>query len=69
MRDNNVIYRLYDDHEEKHYVCSSLDHQELEKIVEVYKSQKENVYASEFVKYLHEYDPSAEEVEVKDFYF
>ncbi len=65
----SVIYRLFDDHEEKHYVSSKLDHQKLEEIVEGYKAEKEKVYAKEFINYLHAYDPEATEVEVRDFYF
>ncbi|HSR18969.1 MAG TPA: hypothetical protein VLM39_12830 [Ignavibacteriaceae bacterium] len=69
MKRCRVIYRLFDDHEEKHYVSSSLDHQELEGLVEKYKKRKEKVYAKDFIKYLTKYDPKAEEVTVKDFYF
>jgi hypothetical protein len=64
-----LIYRIYDDHEEKHYVSSSLDHKKLEEIVDEYKKKNESVYAREFIKFLSNYDPEAHEVEVKDFYF
>ena len=69
MRKVRTVYRLYDDHEEKHYVSSSLDHQSLEKLVVEYKNRKEKVYAKDFVNFLHEYDHLAEEVDVKDLYF
>jgi major membrane immunogen (membrane-anchored lipoprotein) len=69
MKKKKVIYRLYDDHEEKHYVSSTLDHNKLEKLVEKYKERKEKVYAKDFVSFLHKYDSGAEEVEVRDFYF
>jgi|YelNatPaOPRAMG01_1025707.scaffolds.fasta_scaffold04482_5 hypothetical protein len=70
MKKRNVIYRLFDDQEEKHYMNCSLDHQKLEELVEQYKKEnKDRVIAKEFIKFLHMYDPEAEEVEVKDFYF
>lgn len=65
-----MIYRFFDDHEEKHYVNSSLDHQKLEELVEEYKkANKDKVYAKEFINFLHKHDPNASEVEVRDFYF
>jgi len=64
-----TVYRLFDDHEEKHYVMSSLTHKRLEKLFGQYKGKKEKVYAKEFITFLHKHDPKAEEVEVKDFYF
>ncbi len=64
-----LIYRIYDDHEEKHYVSSILDHKKLEEIVDEYKRKNESVYANEFIHYLNRFDPDAHEVEVKDFYF
>jgi len=42
-----TVYRLFDDHEEKHYVMSSLTHKRLEKLFEQYKGKKEEVYAKE----------------------
>ncbi len=68
MKKGLIVYRFFDDHEEKHYILSSFDHQQLEGLLEKYKEKKEKVYASEFVKYLHEHDAEAEEVMVKDFY-
>ncbi len=65
----SVIYRFFDDNEEKHYVSTSLDHQKLEEVVEKYKEKKEEVLAKDFIKYLNEYDPEAVEVVVKDFFF
>lgn len=64
-----VVFRLFDDHEEKHYVISSLNHKELEALLEKYKSRKDKVFAKDFVKYLKRHDKDAEEVIVKDFYF
>lgn len=64
-----TVYRLFDDHEEKHYVMSSLTHKRLEKLFEQYRGKKEKVYAKEFITFLNKYDPKIEEVEVKDFYF
>jgi D-mannonate dehydratase len=64
-----TVYRIFDDHEEKHYLMSSLTHKRLEKLFEQYKGKKEKVYAKEFITFLHKHDPKAEEVEVKDFYF
>lgn len=68
MKKGLTVYRFFDDHEEKHYILSSFDHQKLEELVELYKKEKQSVYASEFVKFLHEHDSEAEEVSVKDFY-
>lgn len=64
-----TVYRFFDDHEEKHYVLSSLDHKALENLVEKYKSKKTEVFAKDFVAYLKRTDKDAEEVIVKDFYF
>jgi hypothetical protein len=65
-----IIYRFFDDREEKHYLNSSLDHQKLEELVEAYKKEnKDKVYAKEFINFLLKYDPEATEVEVRDFYF
>jgi hypothetical protein len=65
-----VIYRFFDDREEKHYLNSSLDHQKLEELVETYKREnKDKVYAKEFINFLYKFDPEATEVEVRDFYF
>ena len=69
MKDGHVVYRLFDDHEEKHYVLSTFDHRQLEELVNKYKKRKEKVYAKEFIKYLRRHDSEAQEVEVKDFYF
>ncbi len=70
MKNNNVIYRLFDDQEEKHYMNCSLDHQKLEELVEQYKKEnKDQVIAKEFINFLHKYDPDVMEVEVRDFYF
>ena len=70
MKSRSVIYRLFDDQEEKHYMNCSLDHQKLEELVEQYKKEnKDRVIAKEFIKFLHKYDPEAVEVEVRDFYF
>ncbi len=65
-----VIYRLFDDQEEKHYLNSTLDHQKLEELVEMYKKEnKDQIIAGEFINFLIKYDPEAMEVEVRDFYF
>jgi hypothetical protein len=65
-----VIYRFFDDREEKHYLNSTLDHQKLEELVETYKKEnKDKVYAKEFINFLIKYDSEATEVEVRDFYF
>ncbi len=70
MKKKKIIYRFFDDHEEKHYLNSSLDHQELEELVEKFKKKnKDKVFAKEFISFLHKHDPEATEVEVKDFYF
>lgn len=69
MKKELSIYRFFDDHEEKHYVITSFTRQQLEELLEKYKTIEENVYALEFIKYLHEFDSEAEEVQVKDFYF
>lgn len=68
MKKGLTVYRFFDDHEEKHYILSSFDHHRLEELVEMYKKTKEKVYASEFIKFLHQHDAEAEEVTVKDFY-
>ncbi len=64
-----IVYRFYDDNEEKHYVLSSFSHKELEALLEKYKSKKTEVVAKEFVTYLKRRDSEAEEVTVIDFYF
>ena len=64
-----IVYRFFDDREEKHYVLSSLDHQALEELVNKYKNRKDTVYAKDFVTYLKRHDKETEEVIVKDFYF
>ena len=64
-----TIYRIYDDHDEKHYLSSVLDHKRLEEIVDDYKKQYEKVYANEFINHLKQFDSEACEIEVKDFYF
>lgn len=69
MSQCNLIYRLYDDQEEKHHVSTTLDHKKLEVIVDEYKKLHEKVIAREFIHYLKKYDPEAHEVEVKSFYF
>lgn len=70
MNKTCVIYRLFDDKEEKHYLNSSLNHQKLEELVEQYKKEnKDKVIAKEFINFLNQYDPEAMEVEVRDFYF
>jgi len=69
MNNCALIYRIYDDQEEKHYLSSVLDHKKLEEIVEEYKLNNENVYAKEFISHLSKFDPEAHEVEVRDFYF
>ena len=67
---NCVIYRFFDDHEEKHYVNSMLEHQKLEELVEEFKKEnKDKVFAKEFISFLHKHDPEAMEVEVRDFFF
>ncbi len=68
-KQKKTVYRIFDDHEEKHYVMSTLTHKRLEKLFEKYKGKSEKVYAKEFIEFLHKHDPKAEEVEVKDFYF
>lgn len=70
MKKKQIIYRFFDDHEEKHYLNSSLDHRKLEELVEKFKKKnKDKVFAKEFISFLHKHDPEAMEVEVKDFYF
>ncbi len=70
MEKTCIIYRFFDDHEEKHYVNTSLEHQELEDLVEKFKKEnKDKVFAREFINFLHKYDPDAIEVEVRDFFF
>ncbi len=70
MKKECVIYRLFDDQEEKHYLNSSLNHQKLEELVDQYKKEnKDQVIATEFINFLHKFDPDAMEVEVRDFYF
>jgi len=39
MSKSCIIYRFFDDREEKHYLNSSLDHQKLEELVETYKKE------------------------------
>jgi len=69
MKNGFTVYRLFDDHEEKHYVMSSFDHQKLEELVNQYKKNQEKVYAKEFISFLHKQDPDAKEITVKDLYF
>lgn len=70
MKKTCVIYRLFDDQEEKHYLNSTLDHQKLEELVDRYKKEnKDEVIAKDFINYLIKFDPEAMEVEVRDFYF
>ncbi|MCE1187524.1 MAG: hypothetical protein LWX56_00150 [Ignavibacteria bacterium] len=64
-----IVYRFFDDREEKHYVICSLDHKELEALIEKYKSRKTDVIAKDFITYLKRHDKDVEEVIVKDFYF
>jgi hypothetical protein len=64
-----IVYRFFDDHEEKHYVLCSLDHKKLEALVEKFKTRKDTVYTKDFVAYLKKHDKDTEEVIVKDFYF
>ncbi len=64
-----IVYRFFDDHEEKHYVISSFDHTQLEELLEKYKSKKTEVIAKDFISYLKRRDEEAEEVTVTDFYF
>jgi len=68
MKKGLTVYRFFDDHEEKHYILSSFEHQQLEELLEQYKKKKEKVFATAFIKFLHKHDPEAEEVTVKDFY-
>jgi hypothetical protein len=68
-KQKKTVYRIFDDHEEKHYVMSTLTHKRLEKLFEKYKAKAEKVYAQEFIEFLHKHDPKAQEIEVKDFYF
>ncbi len=70
MKQSCVIYRFFDDREEKHYINSSLDHHKLEELVEKYKKRnKDKVFAKGFISFLHRHDPEAMEVEVREFYF
>ena len=70
MKNKNIVYRFFDDREEKHYLSSTLEHQELEELVEKYKKKsKDKVFAKEFISFLKKHDASAKEVEVRDFYF
>jgi hypothetical protein len=64
-----IVYRFFDDHEEKHYVISSFDHKALEELLEKYKAKKTEVIAKDFITYLKRKDQEAEEVTVIDFYF
>ena len=70
MKSSNIIYRFFDDREEKHYLSSTLDHHMLEELVEKYKKKsKDKVFAKEFITFLKKHDATAKEVEVRDFYF
>ena len=64
-----TIYRLFDDNEEKHYVSSVLQHQELEKLAEEFKVNKKQVVAKDFIDFVQAHDKEATEVQVKDLYF
>lgn len=64
-----IVYRFFDDREEKHYVISSLDHTSLEELLEKYKAKRTEVIAKDFITYLKRKDKEAEEVTVIDFYF
>jgi hypothetical protein len=64
-----VVFRFFDDSEEKHYVLSSLDHKALDALIEKYKTRRDKVIAKDFISYLKRHDKEAEEVIVKDFYF
>ncbi len=68
-KEKKIAYRFFDDNEEKHYVLSSLNHKELEELVEKFKAKREKVVAKDFVSYLKRHDEFAEEVILKDFYF
>lgn len=68
-KQKKVVWRFFDDHEEKHYMISTLGHKELENLAEKFKAKREKVFHADFFKYLKRYDSEAEEVIVKDFYF
>lgn len=68
-KSKKIVYRIYDDKEEKHYVLTSFSHKELEELLEKYKKRKDKVIAKDFVKYIRRKDETAEEVAVHDFYF
>ena len=69
MNKEITIYRLYDDNEEKHYLSSLLNHEELEKLAEEFRTEQKQIIAKDFISFVQKHDKEAGEIQVQDLYF
>ncbi len=69
MNKGTTIYRLYDDNEEKHYLISLLNHEELEKLAEQFRTEQKEIIAKDFINFVKKHDEEAGEIQVQDLYF
>ena len=57
-------YRIYDDKEQINYLKSTFEEKKIRKILNKYEKKHQNYYNNEFIKFLKNYDPKAEIIEV-----
>lgn len=59
-------YRIFDDKEKLNYMKSILRHAEVEHWLKEYERTHQKYFNPEFIKFLHDHDPSAEIIEISD---
>ncbi len=67
MSDKKLYYyRIYDDKEKLNYLKSSLNHEQVEKLLKEFKEAHQKYFNPDFIHFLNEHDPEAEIIEVSD---
>ena len=69
MNNQRNYFKIYDDEGVKSYFKTNLSNEEIEALKKDFEDNHQEYYNNDFIKFIKENDPSAEEIEVHAIYY
>lgn len=69
MNNQRNYFKIYDDEGIKSYFKTNLGYEEIEALKKDFEENHQEFYNNDFIKFIKEKDPSAEEIEVHAIYY
>ncbi|MBK7867952.1 MAG: hypothetical protein IPJ75_13800 [Ignavibacteriales bacterium] len=69
MTNQRNYFKIYDDEGIKSYFKTNLTYEEIEALKKDFEENHQEFYNNDFIKFIKENDPSAEEIEVHAIYY